>query len=288
MTTITKGTRQWRRFLRILVAIFAPWLYFAPRISPRLYYRRLFRPHDDRGDLRELLNLTSGKTRRVFFRAFDGKRLHGCFFHNQASTKIILLHPGNSGDIAGRLPFIKILLAAGTSVFTYEPRGFGLSAGSPTIESICEDGLAAFDLLTSELGYAAQRIVLHGISLGAAVATYVSTQRRARAMILQSGFSSLEKIAKQKMPLLKIFPTWLFPRPLLDNVAILSQSHIPVLILHGAKDDTIPPAHSREMYAKAVNPKEIVLFPSSTHVEISPLDLNLFNTNISQFLSQLA
>jgi dipeptidyl aminopeptidase/acylaminoacyl peptidase len=288
MTTINKGARLWRRSLRILLAIVAPWLYFAPRISPRLYDRKLFHPNNDRGDLNELLKVTSNSNRRVYFPAFDGQLLHGCLFHNPSSGKILLLHPGNSGDIAGRLSFIKILLQTGASVFAYEPRGFGLSGGAPTMKSICEDGLAAFDYLTAQLGYAAHRIVLYGMSLGVSVATEVSKQRRARGIVLQSGFSSLERIAKERMPLLKIYPTWLFPRPLLDNVRILAKPHMPLLILHGGKDDTIPPAHSREMYAKAASPKQFVLFPNSTHTEISALDLTLFVSTLKQFLSKLA
>jgi pimeloyl-ACP methyl ester carboxylesterase len=288
MTIINNGARLWRRSLRILLAIVAPWLYFAPRISPRLYDRKLFHPNNDRGDLNELLKVTSNSNRRIYFHAFDGQLLHGCFFHNPSSRKIILLHPGNSGDIAGRLSFIQTLLQAGASVFAYEPRGFGLSGGTPSMKSICEDGLAAFDYLTAQLGYAAHRIVLYGMSLGVSVATQVSKQRRANGMVLQSGFSSLEKIAKERMPLLRIYPTWLFPRPLLDNVRILANSHVPLLILHGDKDETIPPSHSREMYAKASNPKQFVLFQNSTHVEIHPLDLNLFVTTLRQFLSKLA
>ena len=49
------------------------------------------------------------------------------------SNRIFLVCPGNAGDIPKRLEFIKLLLSAGASVFTYEPRGFGKSEGVPTI-----------------------------------------------------------------------------------------------------------------------------------------------------------
>lgn len=270
-----------------VAALFVLWIGISPRVAPVLYNGKLFHPEIQRGEAKDLLNVVSFKNYEVFFKSVDGRRLHGWMFINPSSDKVCLLHPGNAGDILGKLSFIRMLLDAGVSVFAYEPRGFGLSEGAASVESVCTDGVSAFDFLTETQGYKPNHIVLFGVSLGAAVATYVSTKRPAAAMILQSGFSSLERIAKEQVPFLKIFPSWLFPRPAMNTAEVLARPHPPLLLLHGELDQLIPIAHSRRIYNRAVGPKLFVVCPHSTHTTIDPGDQGLWKSTISAFIRKL-
>ncbi len=286
--TKLKLRRRWTRVLFwINATLFTLWIIGSPRLSPGIYNSKLFHPEIQRGVATDLLQVVSFKNYEVFFKASDGKRLHGWMFINPNSTKVLLLHPGNAGDILGRLTFVRMLLDAGASVFTYEPRGFGLSEGSPSVSSVCEDGVSAFDFLTTTQGYKPDHIVLYGISLGAAVATYVSTKRPAAGIILQSGFSSLEKIAKEQVPLLKIYPSWMFPRPSMNTAETLAKPHAPLLLLHGEMDQLIPIAHSQRIYAHAASPKQFVICPHSTHTSIDQRDKKLFISTIATFVRKL-
>lgn len=287
MKNFVRVARPLKRALMAIAALLLLWIYLSPRVSPGLYESKLFHPEKERGKIADLRAFNAVPNHEVFFLANDGKRLHGWMFTNPGATKIFLLHPGNAGDIARRLDFIKMLLQSGVSVFAYEPRGFGMSAGKPSVSSICEDGLSAFDYLTVTLGYNPNRIILYGVSLGASVASYVSTHRWVRAIILQSGFSSLEQIAKEHVPLLRIYPSWLFPRPVLDNEGIMSMPHAPLLILHGGLDNIIPFAHSKAIYDRAASPKQFVPCPNSTHLAIDPQDRRLFVGALTQFVQGL-
>lgn len=271
----------------IVAALFILWIAISPRVAPVLYNGKLFHPEIQRGEAKDLLNVISFKNYEVFFKAVDGRRLHGWMFINPTSDKVCLLHPGNAGDILGKLSFIRMLLDAGVSVFAYEPRGFGLSEGSPSVESVCLDGVSAFDFLTETQGYKAEHIVLFGVSLGAAVATYVSTKRPAAAIILQSGFSSLERIAKEQVPFLSIYPAWLFPRPAMNTAVVLARPHPPLLLIHGEMDKLIPIAHSRRIYNQAASPKLFVVCPHSTHTIIDSRDQLLWKSTISAFIRKL-
>lgn len=270
-----------------IAALVALWLGLSPRVAPGLYNSKLFHPLMQRGEAKDLLQVVDFKNYEVFFKAADGRRLHGWMFINPNSDRVLLLHPGNAGDILGKLKFIRMLLETGASVFTYEPRGFGLSEGSPSVSSVCEDGVSAFDFLTETQGYKPDHVVLYGVSLGAAVATYVSTKRPASAIILQSGFSSLERIAKEQVPLLSIYPSWLFPRPSMNTASILARPHAPLLLLHGEMDQLIPISHSRRIFAGAANSKQFVVCPHSTHTSIDPRDQKLFISTIAAFLHKL-
>lgn len=296
MISKTKGVRLvWlRRVIRAIVVLTLLWLSLSPRVLPGLYTNKLFHPDKENGsaqDVRNLANFKAMPNFQVSFKAKDGNHLRGWIFINNTKTangKIFLLCPGNAGDIPKRLELFKLLLTTGTSIFTYEPRGFGKSTGKPTIAHICEDGESAYDYLTEVLDYRADQIVIYGISLGTTVATQLSTVRAASALILQSGFASLPRIAREHVPFLKIYPDWLFPQaPSLNNVDILEHSHLPLLIMHGGKDRIINASHGQEMYRRAVAAKEYLFCPNSTHVNIDSADVNLFRETLVRFMTKL-
>lgn len=275
-----------RLALAFLVLLFAVWIALSPRVSPGLYNDRLFEPQAWRGSLQELREFKRYENREIFFAARSGESLHGWLFLNPTSDKIIIFHQGNAGDIPRRLPLITLLLDSGASVFIYEPRGFGLSQGSPSVSSICEDGESAYDYV-ARLGYKPEQIVIYGESLGAAVATHVSTVKAHAGIILQSGFASLERIGKERVPALNVYPGWMFPNPRLDNAALMSRPHKPLLVLHGEKDTFIDISHSDEIYARACGPKEYVRFPNSGHSDVTASDSALFIKTVSDFLKSL-
>lgn len=266
--------------------VLSVWVGLSPRFSPSLYESELFHPDQGHGSISELRSFDRVENRELFFVAKNGERLHGWMFIQPGSQKIVLLHPGNAGDIAKHLPIIEMLLDSGASVFIYEPRGFGMSGGNPSIKGICEDGESAFDYLVSK-GYREEQIVLYGESLGASVATHVSSVRPAAGIILQSGFASLERIGKEKVPVLRAYPSFLFPVPRLDNASIMEGKHQQLLILHGEKDTLIDISHSDEIFARASGPKKFVRFPDSGHSVFNGRDRGLFVESVRDFLSTL-
>src|SRR5262249_30257847 len=139
----------------------------------------------------------------------------------------------------------------------------------------------------NRMGYTADQIVLYGVSLGAAVATYVSTKREAAGLILQSGFSSLRKIAGETVPFLKTYPSWLFPSPSLNTAEILAKPHVPLLLLHGGEDSVVSIEHYKEIYKRAAGPKYGVVCRHSGHAAIAPGDMGRFQSNIRWFLEGL-
>lgn len=205
--------------------------------------------------------------RQITFSSGGVHTLCGHVYTGADSQKLVVYYGGRRSNQVKNLIRANALLKTGASVFTFEYRGFGDAQGRATVNSLLEDGLAAYDAVISS-GYSAEQIILYGESLGAAVAAYVSSKRSARGLILQSGFSSLEVQMKDMIPLLRMYPQFMFPELQLSTVDSIRSSHPPLLILHGDNDSVVDKKHS-EWLAKAAGPgTRLVILPGATHIDV--------------------
>ncbi len=264
-------------------------LYIAlsPRFATSLYRSFLFYPADYPKGKYDLDNLEGIAPENIFFTAADGTKLHGWFFRQTQAAKTILFHHGNAANLTSRLGLIQLQLRAGASVFIYDYRGFGRSEGKPDIHGICADGCAAFDYLVNQSGIPTCEIINYGESLGAAVACQVSVVRMSGGLILQSSFSSLQRIGKEVLPWLLIYPPSLFPLPAMDNISIVRGAHPPLLILHGSKDTVILCRHSRELSSQASPPYTFVELPEANHNDLPIVEPERYLIALQQFLLSL-
>jgi fermentation-respiration switch protein FrsA (DUF1100 family) len=133
----------------------------------------------------------------------------------------------------------------GVAVLLLEFPGYGRSDGSPSEGSITEAVLAAYDWAQQQPRIDQRRIIPYGRSLGGGAAAIVATQRDVPALILESSFSSVAEFAAGFGA-----PRFLV-RDLFDSVAALKAFKGPTLILHGDRDDIVPPSHARVLAAAA-------------------------------------
>lgn len=259
----------------------------SPRLAPRLYASRLFRPYAYPEGMWDTLEMQGVPREDCYFTAVDGSRLHGWFFDTPNAKKTILFSHGNTGNLTGRLNLVDLLIQAGAAVLIYDYRGYGRSQGSSTVRSICEDGVIAFDYLTKR-NIQPSNIVLYGESLGTAVACEIAAERPCSAVILQSGFASLKKIGQETMPITKIYPQMLFPKPLLDAAErMAARKNYPLLVIHGHKDQVVPFAHAEEIFAKASEPKRFVQLPECAHSDIWCTAPDTFIQSVREFIDEL-
>lgn len=174
-----------------------------------------------------------------------------------AGTAVLVL-PGNAGNRADRAPLAAALTARGLPVLLVDYRGYGGNPGRPHEAGVVADALAAYDALRARRG--AERVVLYGGSLGAAVAVAVAAERPAAALVLRSPFPSLRAVARLHYPVVH----WLL-REDFPAAEIVVAVDAPVLVLVGAADRTVPPGLSRELHAAARGPKRLVEIPGADH-----------------------
>ena len=248
--------------------VLAMYIILAPRFNVYLYRSLLFFPSKFPPDFAGVPALESVAGEDVYFTGSMGQTLNGWYFHKGDSEYHILFSHGNSGNLTIRHHLTKLMLRSGYSVFVYDYQGFGRSSGKPTIHGICSDGEAAYDYLVNERGVNPSKIVLYGESLGCSVASYLSTVRPCQGLILQSGFSSLTRIACKHFPLLHAYPPSLYPKPALDNLKIVKNAKVPLLIIHGDLDRVIPVQHAVDMFEAAPGKKHFVRLPGTAHGDI--------------------
>jgi fermentation-respiration switch protein FrsA (DUF1100 family) len=108
----------------------------------------------------------------------------------------------------------------------------------------------------------AERILLFGRSLGAAVAGDLAVQKPAAGLVLESSFPSIEAVAKSHYGGIPLH--WLIGAEfrLTDRLPQLS---LPKLVIHGEQDDIIPLALGRQVFDAAPPPKSLYVIPRANH-----------------------
>lgn len=256
----------------------------SPMVAAPLYNMMLF--HPSMAGTYRAHSIVGTEIENVYFQSQNGSRLHGWYLPVTHSKRVVLINHGNGGNLTNRMPLIAMFLRQGLSVFIYDYQGYGLSAGSPSITHMREDGTAAFAWLLSNKHYREQDIVVFGESLGTGIACHLSSHRKVNSIILQSAYTSLRALARLKVFWLNLYPDALFsPEEQLDNTKALTQPHAPLLLVHGARDKVIPIIYSETLYSLAQPAKTLVRLEHAGHNDIYDVDFDQYTTSVQQFLS---
>ena len=199
----------------------------------------------------------------VYFETTDGIRLNGWFIpHPKAKATLLWFH-GNAGNIGFRVDNIKQLHElVEVNIFIFDYRGYGRSEGSISEEGSYLDGAAAIEFLSQRLGKKNENVVYFGRSLGAAIATEVARQHPPRGLILESPFASIRAMAKAIFPFL---PIGSLLRTKYDVLEKIQDVKAPILVLHGDRDEVIPFAQGKSVFAAAPEPKAFYIIPGAGH-----------------------
>ncbi len=194
----------------------------------------------------------------VWFESENGRSLHGWFIPanpeadlNEAVT--ILFCHGNAGNISGRVSLMQTYHAAGFNVFIFDYQGYGKSEGRPNETNILKDGLAAWDFLVDEVGADPEMILPVGRSLGGPIAAYIALHRGAKAVAVESTFTSVPDIARQTYP---IYPVGLLARIKLPTLEFVKAYEGAVLVAHSREDTLIPYSMGQAIYDAVPGPKQ--------------------------------
>lgn len=215
----------------------------------------------------------------------DGVALHAWFLPCEGSSYTVLLNHGNAGNISHRLDRALLIQAElEADVLLYDYRGYGRSEGAPDEEGTYRDARAAWAYLTQERDLPPERILIFGESLGSAVALQLALDRPARALVLESPFTSAADMASELFPFL---PMRHLIRTRYDNLGKVGALRIPLLILHGDRDEIVPFEHGQRLYAAAPQPKRFYPIPGAAHNTTYLVGGQPFWATIREFIEQL-
>ena len=127
-------------------------------------------------------------------------------------------------------------------VLLVEYPGYGRSTGSPTQERIMEVARGAWDWLGDRREVDASRRIAVGRSLGGGVAAALTRDREVSALVLQSTFTSVADLARERF----FVPGMLVRDPFRTLEAVRGYEG-PVLVVHGREDRVVPFRHGQRL-----------------------------------------
>jgi uncharacterized protein len=192
----------------------------------------------------------------------DHVRLNGWLMRREGARWVTLYLHGNAGNVTHRAAQIREITAAGSSILMLDYRGYGKSEGRPTEQGLYRDSEAAYAYLIG-LGYRGEQIILHGESLGTAVAVDLASRRPCAALVLEAPFSSASDVAGTVLP--GIGP--LLVRSF-NSRAKIGGVPCPKLFMQGDRDEVIPPRLGQELFRAAQGPKEFWVIEGAGHNDI--------------------
>lgn len=192
---------------------------------------------------------------------------------------VVVFFHGNAeliDDIAGS-SLASIYRGMGVGVLLVEFRGYGRAGGNPSQKAIVADAVKFYDLLAARPEVDKERIAYYGRSLGGGVACAVAMERRPRAMVLQSTFTSVASMAVGMG-----IPGFLVRHPFRNDEAV-AKLDAPILFMHGSRDSIIPCAHSEALLRLAKRGK---LAKQACDHNDFPSDLEAYRADIAALLRE--
>jgi fermentation-respiration switch protein FrsA (DUF1100 family) len=196
--------------------------------------------------------------------AEDGVRIHAWWLPAREGALAVLLCHGNAGNVSHRLHRAALMQQRlGVSVLLFDYRGYGRSEGDPDEAGTYRDARAAYRFLTETKGRRPETIVLFGESLGAAVAAQLALEKPARALVLESPFTSIPDMARAAYPFLP--PVGPLIRTRYETLRKIPALKMPLLVFHGDRDRVIPFSQGRRVFEAAPEPKRFFAIPGAGH-----------------------
>jgi uncharacterized protein len=200
------------------------------------------------------------------FHAADGTPLHGWYVPKEHAKATVLFCHGNGGNVTHRIHALEMLHErSGVSVLCFDYRGYGRSGGKPSEEGVLADARAARAWLAAREKIPESEVVLLGESLGGAVAVDLAANDGARALIIDSSFSSLPDVAAYHYPFLPV--RWAM-RTRFDAVSKIGRYHGPLLQVHGDADTIVPIQFAHRLFDAANEPKRLLVLPGHNHNDL--------------------
>lgn len=211
----------------------------------------------------------------------DGVKIHGWWVPRDGSRWVTLFLHGNAGNITNRTPRAQDIIAAGSSVLMLDYRGYGKSSGRPSEQGLYRDSEAGYIYLLGK-GYRPEQIILHGESLGTAVAIDLASRRPCAALILEAPFSSASEVAGTVVP---------FLGPLLvrsfNSLPKVRWIRAPKFFMQGDRDEVVPLRLGQKLFAAAPGPKTFWIVPGAGHNDILETAGAEYRRRLSAFYQSL-
>lgn len=185
---------------------------------------------------------------------------------------VVLFFGGQGFYLVQSSGYVDAFASLPARALLWDYRGYGKSEGAPDVRTVKRDALAVYDYVVNELGVAPDRLVVHGHSLGAFVATFLAEQRTVGGVVLENPATNVSEWGNTVIPwYLRAFIGFEFADALRqeNNRARIADLQGPLLIVGGANDMITAPEMAETLYEDATTSrKELVIVEEGGHNEL--------------------
>lgn len=224
------------------------------------------------------------KAEEVWLTTSDGVRINGWFFPQTGAKRVLLFFHGNAENIGTGLGRTKVLSTLGLNIFAVDYRGYGKSEGSPDEAGVYRDADAAYRYLTGERGFRPKDVIIHGVSLGGAVAIDLASRVECGGLIAESTFTSARDMARHAF----FIPLFAYvPKSQFKSVDKIASVRAPVLVIHGKRDELIPFTMGEQLFRAAPGPKTFAPMENAGHNDVLFVNAEAYLESLRKFLATL-
>ena len=232
----------------------------------------------------------------------DDYTLHVQLLKNPGDTnRYVIISHGNIDNRFGALRYAYMFLEQGFNVIIYDLRGHGMNEPALCTYSAKERKDLLALIRDSRERYPNMMFLgLHGKSLGAATSVAVLEEKPpVDFVVADCGFSEMVPVLKAKLRGMHL-PAFLvnlgsvcakicfgYSYSDMRPIDCLKENHIPILFIHGAADELIPPEHSEKMHRATAGYSELHLIPGAGHSMSIFTDPETYSNLVKNFIGKV-
>lgn len=195
--------------------------------------------------------------------------VHGLFFPTDHALKkgLILYFHGNADDLQRWGKHAGDFTSRGYDILMVDYPGFGKSTGKPSEKGLYRAAELAYTW--AEGKYPKEDIILYGRSMGSGPASYLATHHKARSLMLETPFYSMNDITHKRFPLL--FPLEIpFKVAVHENLANRTMEE--AYIFQGTDDRVVPLRSAERLKPFLKQAEDFFLIKGGQHKNLSHFD----------------
>ncbi len=261
------------------------WSQYMPLMEPRKEYM-MAQPHED-----------------VWIKSYDGLRLHGTFFPNGGSKKVVIcFHGYTSQGLSDYIGLSDYYLKHGFAMLLVDERAHGQSEGE-YIGFGCLDRLDAMKWIRWTIKTVGEDVslLLHGTSMGGAtvlMASGLNLPAQVKGIISDCGFTSPKYVFTHVLHTMYHLPA--FPMIQIADVVNkkkagygldecnaareVRKAKVPILLIHGEQDTFVPCSMCEEIYENCAAPKKKLIVKGAAHAESYYKDMEAYEAALDEFI----
>lgn len=249
--------------------------------------------------------LTDDMMEDVWISSFDNLRLHGTLINNNNSDKLVIcFHGYTSKGLNEYGSMAKFYYEQGLSLLIIDERNHGDSEGVHTGFGVLDrlDAQKWIEYIVGRFGKDV-KILLHGDSMGGAtvlMTTGLDLPSNVKGIVADCAFTSafdvFSHVLKRDYHLPK-FPILYVANIITKRKAgygfkdvstldCVSKTQIPILFIHGDKDDFVPVWMSEKNHEVCSSPKKLLIIEGADHAEAYYVGTEAFENAVTEMIKK--